>query len=110
MGLMGKLLAGSILVAGMAWSAAAGAQTRTPWQQSDGLEVIPSNPRGLIPFSCSTGQHGDICLYDVATVPPANDAGWGPAPNGDIIDFSIFPSRVCSAPIDCMAYGDFTYF
>jgi hypothetical protein len=85
------------------------AQTRTPWQMHDGLEVTGSNPLGLVPFSCSPAIHGDICEYDVSTIPPAFDAGWGPAPDPDIIGFSI-PSRVCSAPINCLAYGDFTYF
>lgn len=87
----------------------AGAQTRTPWQLHDGLEVTPSNPNGLIQFSCAPAIHGDVCEYDVATIPPQGDAGWGPAPDPDIINFSI-PSRVCSAPISCMGYGDFTYF
>lgn len=85
------------------------AQTRSAWEMHNGLEVTPSNPLGLVPFSCSPAQHGDPCEYDVATIPPGNDPGWGPAPDGDIIDFSI-PSRVCSAPITCLAYGDFTYF
>jgi hypothetical protein len=75
----------------------------------DGLEVTPSNPNGLVPFSCSPAQHGDPCEYDVATIPSTGDPGWGPAPDGDVINFSI-PSRVCSAPIGCLAYGDFTYF
>src|SRR5688500_7583405 len=83
------------------------AQTRTPWQMHDGLE---GGPLGLIAFNCSPAVHGDICEYDVATVPPAGDSGWGNAPNGDTIGFSIFPSRVCQAPISCLAYGDFTYF
>ena len=87
----------------------AGAQTRSPWQMHNGLEVTPSNPLGLVAFSCAPAQHGAVCEYDVATIPPAGDAGWGPAPDPDIINFSI-PSRVCSAPIGCMAYGDFTYF
>jgi hypothetical protein len=75
----------------------------------DGLEVTGSNPLGLVAFSCSPAIHGDICEYDVSTIPPTFDAGWGPAPDGSIIGFSI-PSRVCSAPITCLAYGDFTYF
>ena len=85
------------------------AQVRTPWEMHDGLEVTGANPLGLVPFSCSPAIHGDVCEYDVATIPPAGDAGWGPAPDGSVIGFSI-PSRVCSAPITCMAYGDFTYF
>ena len=86
------------------------AQTRTPWQQHDGLEVTVTNPLGLVAFSCAPAVHGDPCEYDVAVVPPAADPGWGPAPNGDTIAFSVYPSRVCSAPVTCMAYGDFTYF
>lgn len=85
------------------------AQTRTPWQMHDGLEVTGSNPLGLVPFSCSPAVHGDVCEYDVSTIPPTFDPGWGPAPDPETINFSI-PSRVCSAPIACFAYGDFTYF
>jgi hypothetical protein len=85
------------------------AQTRSAWQMHDGLEVTLANPDGLVPFSCSPAQHGDPCEYDVATIPSTNDPGWGPAPDGQIINFSI-PSRVCNAPVGCLAYGDFTYF
>ena len=94
----------------LAAPAAVDAQTRTPWQQHDGLEVTVTNPLGLVAFSCSPAFHGDPCEYDVATVPSTLDPGWGPAPDPDIINFSVFPSRVCSAPVSCMAYGDFTYF
>jgi hypothetical protein len=85
------------------------AQTRTPWQMHDGLEVTLANPNGLVPFACAPAIHGDICEYSVATIPPQLDPGWGPAPDGDIINFSI-PSRVCLAPNTCLQYGDFTYF
>ena len=81
------------------------AQTRTPWQMHDGLEVTLANPNGLVPFACAPAIHGDICEYSVATIPPQLDAGWGPAPDPDIINFSI-PSRVCQAPNPCLAYGD----
>lgn len=94
-----------VLLASPAWS-----QTRTPWEMHDGLEVTPSNPLGLVPFTCSPAIHGDICEYDDATIPGVADPGWGPAPDPDIINFSVYPSRVCSAPITCMGYGDFTYF
>ena len=91
-------------------AADARAQTRTPWQQHDGLEVTAANPRGLIPFTCSPApQHGNVCEYAVATVPPPADGAWFAAPDPDIIAFSI-PSRVCFAPITCFGYGDFTYF
>ena len=86
------------------------AQTRTPWQMHNGLEVTGGNPLGLVAFSCAPAQHGDPCEYDVVTIPPGNDAGWGAAPDPDIIGFSYYPSRVCSAPSSCLAYGDFTYF
>jgi hypothetical protein len=99
-----------ILLAVSAVATPSFAQIRTPWQQHDGLEVTPANPLGLVQFSCSPAIHGDICEYDVAVIPPVLDAGWGPAPNGETIGFSVYPSRVCSAPVSCMAYGDFTYF
>ena len=86
------------------------AQTRTPWEQHDGLEVTTTNPLGLVQFTCSPPRHGAICEYNDATIPPQGDAGWGPAPNGDTIGFSVYPSRVCQAPVSCWAYGDFTYF
>src|SRR5258708_2028425 len=98
--------------ASVLWIGTATAQTRTPWQMHGGLEVTLTNPVGLAQFAptCFPSIHGDVCEYDVATIPGPTDPGWGAAPNGDIIDFSIFPSRVCSAPIDCLGYGDFTYF
>ena len=104
---LAALLLAVLLIAAPA--APAAAQTRTPWQMHDGLEVTGANPLGLIPFSCSPAIHGDICEYDVATIPAQVDPGWGPAPDGDVIGFSI-PSRVCYAPVSCLAYGDFTYF
>src|SRR5688572_7950901 len=85
-------------------STGAQAQVRTPWQMHDGLEVTLANPLGLVPFTCSPPIHGAICEYDDATIPTVADAGWGPAPDGAIIGFSI-PSRVCSAPITCFGYG-----
>ena len=90
-------------------AASLSAQTRTPWEQHDGLEVTGANPLGLVKFTCSPAIHGDICEYDDATIPGGADPGWGPAPDGLIIGFSI-PSRVCSAPVSCFTYGDFTYF
>lgn len=92
------------------WALPAAAQSRTPWQMHNGTEVTPSNPLGLVQFSCAPQQHGDKCEYDVATIPAASDAGWDAAPNGETIGFSVSPSRVCQAPVTCNAYGDFTYF
>jgi len=101
-------LLSAILIASL-FAAPVSGQTRTPWQMHNGLEVTPGNPLGLIGFSCNPAVHGDPCEYDVSTIPPVADPGWGPAPDPDIINFSI-PSRVCFAPIRCFAYGDFTYF
>lgn len=92
-------------------SASTGVPTRSAWQMHDGLEVTPSNPLGLLAFTCNPGQqHGAPCEYDVATIPQSADAGWGPAPDPDSINFSLYPSRVCQAPVQCLRYGDFTYF
>jgi hypothetical protein len=88
----------------------ASAQTRTAWEMHNGLEVTASNPLGLIEFDCVPTQHGDNCEYDVATIPPEMDPDWGAAPDPDIINFSVYPSRVCEAPAPCWVYGDFTYF
>jgi hypothetical protein len=101
-------LAAVALAAGLA--AGAAAQSRSPWLQHDGLEMTPENPLGLVPLSCTPQRNGDICEYDVATIPLADDPGWQPAPNPDVIDFSVYPSRVCEAPLECFYYADFTYF
>ena len=54
-------------------------QTRSDWEQHDGLEVTGTNPLGLIQFACDPrSQHGNICEYDDATIPPFDDSGWGP--------------------------------
>lgn len=87
----------------------AAAQSRTPWQMHNGNEMNASNPLGLVQFNCTPSRHGDNCEYNVASIPAASDPDWGSAPNGETINFDI-PSRVCQAPIGCMAYGDFTYF
>jgi hypothetical protein len=84
--------------------------TRTGWQMHNGLEVTAANPLGLIAFTCLPAMHGDVCEYAVATIPSQVDPGWGPAPDPDIINFSVYPSRVCSAPVACNVFGDFTYF
>jgi hypothetical protein len=88
----------------------AAAQSRTPWQMHNGNEVTASNPLGLIQFTCTPSKHGDNCEYSVASVPAASDPDWAAAPNPETIGFSVSPSRVCQAPVSCMAYGDFTYF
>ncbi|NMO22835.1 hypothetical protein HPC49_17130 [Pyxidicoccus fallax] len=106
---LASVLAATALSA-VVYGAPASAQSRTPWQMHHGLEITESNPLGLVPFSCTPSRNGDPCEYDVATIPPVGDPAWGPAPDGEIIDFLVYPSNVCSAPVTCMAYGDFTYF
>jgi hypothetical protein len=92
-------------------SADALAQTRTPWEMHDGLEVTAQNPLGLVRFSCDPRfTHGNICEYNDATIPLEHDPGWRAAPDGEVINFSVNPSRVCQAPVTCWDYGDFTYF
>ncbi|EAU69436.1 hypothetical protein STIAU_3662 [Stigmatella aurantiaca DW4/3-1] len=104
-GVMGTIAGAFVVLCGLP----AFAQTRTPWQMHNGLEVSATNPNGFKKFTCNPTQHGQICEYDVATIPPQSDSGWAIAPNGETIGFSI-PSRVCQAPIACLGYGDFTYF
>lgn len=83
---------------------------RTPWQVHDGLEVTAKEPLGLVPFTCSPMRHGALCEYQDATIPPQAHPDWRTARNPRTINFSVYPSRVCQAPVTCMAYGDFTYF
>ena len=87
-------------------------ESRTPWEQHDGLEETPSNPLGVVPLSCVLDQHGAVCEYDVSTVPPENDLRWFGAPDPDIIgmDFYCGQSRLCQVPNSCRRYADFTYF
>ncbi|MCP3143268.1 hypothetical protein [Pyxidicoccus xibeiensis] len=106
---LASVLAATALAA-VAYGVPASAQSRTPWQMHQGLEVTESNPLGLVPFSCTPTRNGDPCEYEVSTIPPVGEPTWGPAPDGEIIDFTLYPSNVCSAPVTCMAYGDFTYF
>jgi len=76
----------------------------------DGLEVTSSNPLGLVQFNCNASRHGDICLYDVATIPAEDHTAWFPAPDPDVINLVRVPSYVCQAPVRCWRYGDFSYF
>lgn len=109
-----KFLAPLLALGVLGVAADAHAQTRTAWQQHDGLEVTAGNPLGLVAFDATCRpetipRHGANCEYDVAVIPPAVDGAWHAAPDAEIIDFSI-PSRVCQAPVQCWRYGDFTYF
>lgn len=103
----GAVLAAFVLV--LASASPALAQSRTPWQQHDGMEVTESNPLGLVAFTCSPSSHGSLCEYEVEDIPLEDDPGWGPARDGDIIKYELH-SRVCESTMDCYLDGDFTYF
>ncbi len=74
--------------------------TRTPWEMHYG--------EGIVEWGFESPQHGDPIEYDYATIPSADDPGWGPAPDPEVVNFQI-PSTVCGV-CDCLTGGDFTYF
>jgi hypothetical protein len=71
----------------------------TPWEWHDGDVEIT----GLQPFT----QHGQVEIYELATPPPAEDLGWGPAPDPNTIGYAR-TSRICGHT--CLTALDFTYF
>ncbi len=75
-------------------------QTRSPWEMNQGEAVVS--------FGFTSPQHGDPGEYAFATIPAPDDAAWGPAPDPDIIGFSV-PSTLCGV-VGCRQGGDFTYF
>jgi len=75
--------------------------TRTPWEMNMG--------EGIVLFGSTAPSHGHESEYDFATIPDASDLGWGPAPDPDIIAYSLSPSTLC-AGTPCLTGGDFTYF
>jgi len=76
------------------------AQSRSPWEMNQG--------EGIILFGFTSPQHGDSIEYTFATIPPPDDPNWGPAPDPDIIGYSI-PSTLCGV-VDCRQGAQFTYF
>ena len=70
-----------------------------PWEWHDGDVEIT----GLQPFV----QHGQVEIYELATPPPPDDLGWGPAPDPMTIGYSR-ESRICGH--SCLTALDFTYF
>ena len=97
------------IVATVLYAPSAHAQTRTSWQRHEGLGASPSNPYDVrTPLTgCPGGvapRHGDECLYVDAVIPPDTDAGWGPAPDPTIINFSRGSS------VSCYRGADFNYF
>lgn len=92
-------------------AAGAHAQSRTQWQMHRGLEAgpFPAPNDDLVVWNTVSSRHGAIEEYQhAAAIPAADDPGWGPAPNGEIIGFAT-ASRLCGR-IDCRRGGDFTYF
>ncbi len=84
--------------------------SRTPWQQHEGLEVGPGNPYGIVPITCSTGTHGDPCIYDdSAGLPATNDPDWFNAPDPDVIGFGNNGASKLGG-YACLRAADFNYF
>ena len=78
--------------------------THTPWQMNTG--------EGIVPFGFTAPSHGWEGEYDFASIPPANDAAWAPAPDPQIIGFGMpfgGDSTLCGV-LACRAGADFTYF
>jgi hypothetical protein len=80
--------------------AVASAQSRTPWQQNDG--------EGLVSFYSPSPARGAVVEYGYATIPPADDQGWRPAPDVDYIGYSV-ASTLCGQ-LECRYGAEFTYF
>jgi PKD repeat protein len=75
--------------------------TRTPWEMHHG--------EGIVQWGFESPEHGHAMEYDYATIPSADDPGWGPAPDPDVINYQQVPSTLCGV-CDCRYGGDFTYF
>ncbi len=94
-----------VLLAALAWPASASAQIeacRTEWEQHDG--------EGLVVWGFDMGTHGNIAEYDYATIPDPDGAGWGPAPNGQSIDYNLNENSTLCGNAECRYAGEFTYF
>jgi MYXO-CTERM domain-containing protein len=81
-------------------ASSAGAQSLSPWEMHQG--------EGLVSFGFLSPSFGDPSEYQFATIPPAEDPGWGAAPNSDTIGFGGV-STLCGR-IACRYGGEFTYF
>ncbi|MDG0867181.1 DUF642 domain-containing protein [SAR202 cluster bacterium JH702] len=72
-----------------------------------GWEMFGPNP--IVSPVPNYGTHGDDRYYNhVGPVPAAGDSDWGPAPDSDVIGFSV-PSRL-NAPYVCLRSLDYTFF
>jgi hypothetical protein len=74
--------------------------SKTHWEMNLG--------EGIVNWGYETPYHGYEGEYDYATIPNESDAGWGLAPDPEIIDYYV-PSTLCDV-MDCRCGGDFTYF
>jgi FlgD Ig-like domain len=90
-----------ILLMALVATGAGFAQTRTPWEMNLG--------EGIVAFGFTAPRHGDSTEYQFATIPTPNDPNWGPAPDPNIINFSLPISTLCGM-VNCLEGGDFTYF
>jgi uncharacterized repeat protein (TIGR01451 family) len=63
------------------------------------------HPGAVVSFGWTAPEHGAPQEYEFAHIPPANDPGWGPAPDGNTIGFNR--DSILS---DCLTEGAFTYF
>jgi PKD repeat protein len=75
--------------------------TRTPWEMHHG--------GGIVEWGFESPQHGHPIEYDYATIPSADDPGWGAAPDPEVINYQQVPSTLCGV-CDCRYGGEFTYF
>ena len=63
---------------------------------------------GIVTFGYVAPYHGYEGECDFATIPPASDINWNPAPDADLIGYSQY-STLCGV-LGCRAGADFTYF
>jgi|GEM_PF-6896266 len=87
--------------------------SRSPWQMHEGLEITPENPYGVTPADpfWPTVAPLDPIWYSTAVIPDAADAGWEPAPDGDIIAFGgPSASVIDEAGYSCWQAYDYSYF
>jgi len=75
--------------------------TNTPWKMHKGEEIVL--------FGFVAPYYGWEGEYDFASIPSENGGGWQPAPDSQIIDFSVIPSTLCDV-MNCLEGADFTYF
>jgi hypothetical protein len=80
------------------------AQTRTPWQMHYGA------PLQYLGFE--SASYGDSTEYIFESIPPAQDSGWGPAPDPDVIKLKEISAEcfIVDPIYHCRKVVDYTYF